>query len=249
MKRGAVLLITATRLEAQPLRELLTEQTELDLPLGEGLEGTLFGTRLQLLHLGVGKVNTAAGLALAIASLCPRAVVQFGIGGAFVGSFLSVGMVVVAKSDVHLDTGVKLEQGWRDMRFLDLPLLDSPRRYNVFQTDPNLTHYFEETIGMSAVSFGTSDTVTGNFDDAALHQARHDVSVESMEGAAAAQVCTALAVPFAELRAISNIVGERNKRAWNISGAVREVNDVVVLGLTAMLKVQASQMQVSSHDR
>ncbi len=87
---------------------------------------------------------------------------------------------------------------------------------------------------MPAVSFGTSETVTGNFDDAARYYAQHEISVESMEGAAAAQVCTALGVPFAELRSISNIVGERNKRAWNIPGAVRAVNDVVVLGLKNM---------------
>ncbi|UCH26661.1 MAG: futalosine hydrolase [Trueperaceae bacterium] len=234
MNQGSVLLITATRLEAQPLRDLLTDKTDLDLLLGEGVEGTLFGARVQLLHLGVGKVNTAAGLALAIASLRPRAVIQFGIGGAYIGSFLSVCMVVAAEQDMHIDSGVKLEQGWRDMRFLELPLVENPKAYNRFPTDPDLTRTFEETIGMPAVSFGTSETVTGNFDDAARYYAQHEISVESMEGAAAAQVCTALGVPFAELRSISNIVGERNKRAWNIPGAVRAVNDVVVLGLKNM---------------
>ena len=75
-------------------------------------------------------MNTAAGLALAIHTLRPERVIQFGIGGAYVGSFLSVGMVAVAEKEVHLDTGVLTAEGWQDMKSLGFPLLKD--RYNVF---------------------------------------------------------------------------------------------------------------------
>jgi hypothetical protein len=43
------------------------------------------------------------------------------------------------------------------------------------------------------------------------HAAAFDVSIESMEGAAAAAVARGSACPFAELRAVSNLVGERDR--------------------------------------
>ena len=219
------LLISATAAEAGPLKNACKRVERLEFSLGE-----LYRLRpsLYLAHLGVGKVNTAAGLAGAVERLEPTSVIQFGIGGAFVGSFLSVGMVAVAEGEVHLDTGVRTDTGWEGMESLGFPLLkgDTPF-YNIFPTDAGLTQKVLEATGAHPCTFGTSETVTGSFDDARTFHERFDVSIESMEGAAAAQVCLALGVPFAELRGVSNIVGERDKRAWNIPAAVRAVNGAV----------------------
>jgi len=38
-------------------------------------------------------------------------------------------------------------------------------------------------------------------------------------------------VPFAELRAVSNIVGERDRTAWDVPAAVRAVNEAVATAL------------------
>ena len=57
---------------------------------------------------------------------------------------------------------------------------------------------------------------------------RFGVAVESMEGAAAAQVCTALGVRFAELRGVSNLVGERDKAKWDLRGAVTSANEAIL---------------------
>jgi futalosine hydrolase len=65
-------------------------------------------------------------------------------------------------------------------------------------------------------------------------QAAFDVSVESMEGAAAAQTARALGVPFAELRAVSNVVGERDKAHWDLRGAVRVARDAGLRALDAL---------------
>ena len=222
-----MLLITATAAEAEPLKNACERVEKLEFPLGD-LYRLHFAVPLYLAHLGVGKVNTAAGLALAVGRLAPAAVIQFGIGGAFVGSFLSVGMVAVAAREVHLDTGVRTDAGWQGMESLGFPLLkrDTPL-YNIFPTDQMLTQKILEATGAHPCTFGTSETVTGSFDDAQTLHERFDVSIESMEGAAAAQVCLALGVPFAELRGVSNIVGERDKRAWDVPAAVRAVNGAV----------------------
>jgi futalosine hydrolase len=222
------LLVTATGLEAEPLKRALPWRP-LPFPLGELFE--LPARDLYLAHLGVAKVNTAAGLALALSTLEPARVVQFGIGGAFAGSGLSLQEVAVATQETHLDTGVRLEDSWHDMAALGFPLVGE--FYNTFPTDPELTRSLSAATGALPCAFGTAETVTGSFAHAEVLYGQFGVAVESMEGAAAAQVCTALGVPFAELRGVSNVVGERDKRRWALRGAVDAVNGGVLAYLRA----------------
>jgi futalosine hydrolase len=49
---------------------------------------------------------------------------------------------------------------------------------------------------------------------------RFQPQVESMEGAAFMYACLIYGVPFAQVRAVSNIVERRNRRAWKMDEAV-----------------------------
>ncbi len=229
---AVTLLITATGLEAAPLKEALP-WSPLPFPLGELYELPAFD--LYLVHLGVAKVNTAAGLALALHTIEPERVVQFGIGGAFPESGLKLKQVTVAVQETHLDTGLQLDGSWHDMATLGFPLVRE--HFNTFLTDHALTQRLTALTRATPCTFGTSETVTGSFARAEALYGRFGVAVESMEGAAAAQVCTALGVPFAELRGISNVVGERDKSRWALRGAVRAVNGAVLSYLRAAHEV------------
>jgi futalosine hydrolase len=237
-----LLLITATKLESQPLHQT-TAWERLEFPLGELYTGKIPQTSLtvHLAHLGIGKVNTAAGLALAIERIKPTSVIQFGIGGAYINSFLSIGMVMAAHSDIHIDSGVRTSEGWQSMEQVGFALLmkNTQRYFNTFPNSTALTQLFIDALGTTSGTFATSETITGTFDESVAIEARHDASVESMEGAAAAQVCLALGVPFAEIRGVSNIVGERDKKNWNIAKAVQRVNEAVIetLQFASKLKV------------
>jgi futalosine hydrolase len=236
-----LLLITATRLEAEPLRGELGNLEQFEFPLGElwrgfvSASGAYSHTPLQnqpihLAHFGIGKVNTAAGLALAIEKLKPTSVIQFGIGGAYVNSFASIGVVMTATHDIHIDSGVRTAEGWQGMAQVGFPLLTkgAESHYNIFPTDKTLTQLFVDAVSLPTGIFATSETITGTFDESTAIQEQFDVSIESMEGAAAAHVCLALGVPFAEIRSVSNIVGERDKRNWDIRLAVKRVNTVIL---------------------
>ena len=220
---AVTLLVTATGLEAIPLKDALPWEP---LPFFYGELFRLPEQGIYLAHPGVAKVNTAAGLALALHTLKPDKVIQFGIGGAFTGAGLELGQVAVATQETHMDTGVQLEHDWQGMKTLGFPLLRS--YYNTFPTDAELTQRLTALTGATPHPFGTSETVTGHPTFAASLYQRFGFAVESMEGAAAAQVCAALGVPFAELRGISNIVGERDKARWDIGGAVKSVNQAVL---------------------
>lgn len=229
-----LLLVTATRAEAEPLRSELPHAEDLDLVYGQGLRSEAFGRTIDLVHLGVGKVNTAAGLALALDRLRPDGVIQYGIGGGYVGSFTSIGMVLAATEEVHVDSGERRVDGWKGMADLGFALLERGERYyNRFPTDAGLTAALAEPLSLPTGVFGTAEAVSGDFDLGSELQERFDLSIESMEGAAAAQVCLALGVPFAELRSVSNIVGERDRSVWNVPGAIRAVNEAIVGGLRA----------------
>jgi futalosine hydrolase len=241
-----LLLVTATGLEAHPLRADLSRLEKIDFPLGELWRGSLPTPRanvrapqpIHVAHLGIGKVNTASGLALAIEKLSPTAVIQLGIGGAYINSFASIGVVMAATHDVHIDSGVRTEEGWHGMAHVGFPLLtkNNETYHNIFPTHQALTQLFVDTLGLPTGIFATSETITGTFGESTAIQKQFDVSVESMEGAAAAQVCLAMNVPFAEVRGVSNIVGERDKNNWNISKAVKRVNEVVLQTLTSVVK-------------
>jgi futalosine hydrolase len=68
------------------------------------------------------------------------------------------------------------------------------------------------------------NTVHG--DDRSIAEAvrRFDPQVESMEGAAFMYACTIGGVPFAQVRAVSNIVERRNRAAWRLQDALAALN-------------------------
>lgn len=226
-----LLLAVATAAEGEPvLRRLGASET--DAPWGRAWTLAQGDRRVVLVEHGVGKVNTAAGLTAALMRWRPTAVVQFGIGGAYVGSFLSVGMTAVAEAEVHADCGAGDGTAWQDLEALGLPLLAGPpARYNEMPTDLRLSRLLSAGADAPLLRFATSERVTASLDDGERLRQRLDVAVESMEGAAAAQVCLASGVPFAELRAVSNIVGERDRRAWDVPAAVRAATAAILAAL------------------
>jgi futalosine hydrolase len=55
-------------------------------------------------------------------------------------------------------------------------------------------------------------------------QQKWKADIESMEGAALHFVCAKKNVPYLQLRAISNFVGERDKNKWLLATAIGNLN-------------------------
>ncbi|MFO7546036.1 MAG: futalosine hydrolase [Trueperaceae bacterium] len=222
-----MLVLAATERELGPLLEALVERDPQERQDGAPSwpphrHGTIDGTQVSLVTTGVGKVNAAAAGALAIERFRPRTVLQTGIGGAYAGTGLRLGDVALAASEVHLDTGVGHGEAWQGMESLGYALLPGPPpRYNRLDLDTALMRSLARVLDVPAVVFGTAEAVTADAATAdALHR-RHGVSVESMEGAAVAQVALAMGVAFFELRGVSNVVGDRDRGNWNVAEAIR----------------------------
>ncbi len=220
-----VLVLAATEMELVPLREHLRDAREIRGPWEPVTLGSLGRVSVALTTSGLGKANAAACLAATTLALGPRAAVQVGIGGAYLGSFLSNGMVAAASEELQLDLGLRREDGALDgldaLGFAATPARDGrPARFNLIPTHAGLQLVLAERLGLPLLRFATLDAITAGVDRGAALQRAHDVSVESMEGAAAAQVADRLGLPFAEVRGVSNLVGERDKRLWDIRSAV-----------------------------
>ncbi len=70
-------------------------------------------------------------------------------------------------------------------------------------------------------------TVTGSARRAEdLVVAHPDAAAEAMEGYGAATAADLFEVPFAEVRAISNLVGPRDRAAWRIGEALAALSAV-----------------------
>ena len=81
---------------------------------------------------------------------------------------------------------------------------------------------------LPAVTGITVNTVHGTKGSIAAITTRFNPQVESMEGAAFMSACLLHHVAFAQVRAVSNRVEPRNREAWKMADAIRN------LGVTAL---------------
>ncbi len=241
---GALLLISATELEVEPLTagfEAAGSASPLPGPW-RLRQGRVEGVPCLALSTGVGKVNAAAATALALRALRPSAVLLVGVGGAFDGAGLEPGDVALAASETHLDSGVGHGETWQGLEELGFPTLPAgPGRaealYNHLPFGEHASR-LAGRLGVPALPFGTSEAVTADAATARLLRERHGVAVESMEGAAVAQVALAFGAPLVQIRGISNLVGERDKRRWRLKEAVAVACDVARRAVPLQLEVK-----------
>jgi futalosine hydrolase len=85
-----------------------------------------------------------------------------------------------------------------------------------------------QVAGLLTVKGITVNTVHGNIDSIAKVEQKFNPQAESMEGVAVFYACTALQLPCAQVRSISNYVEPRNKENWQIGLAIKNLNDWVI---------------------
>lgn len=75
--------------------------------------------------------------------------------------------------------------------------------------------------------FVTIAGITGNLQRAQTMQSRWNAICENMEGAAIAHAAFLNDIDFMEIRGISNIAGDRDKRRWNLELAAENCQKVL----------------------
>jgi futalosine hydrolase len=164
---------------------------------------------------GVGAVPAALSTAQVLAQLPGRydLVIAAGIGGGLGPA--EPGSVVVADAVVHADLGVQTADGGFS------PLSELGWGPVGFEPDPDLASELAGRVPAPLGAVLTVSTVTGTRDRAAALLAAHPSALaEAMEGAGVCQAADRAGLPFAELRAISNRVGPRERDSWQIEAAL-----------------------------
>ncbi|MFQ5427259.1 MAG: futalosine hydrolase [Gaiellales bacterium] len=186
--------------------------------------------RVEVLVSGIGKVAAADATAHRLASGPARAVISFGGAGAYPGSELTLGDVVIAAEVALLDEG--LETGEQFVA-LDRPGLAVPGA-RWLPADRELARRLLETPARAPASWprverGRIGTVSVCAGTARLARERQATGAlcEAMEGAAVAVVAARHGVPFAEVRGISNQCGPRDEARFDLDAAIRSAERVL----------------------
>lgn len=215
-----LLITSATPFEIAPLRQHLNDHfwphSESQFQKEE-LEVTLLVT-------GVGMTLTAFNLGGLFARQRFDLVVNAGIAGAFTRS-LNIGDVVNVTSERFADLGVEEADG----RFTDV--------HELGLVDANADPFtYGELLNPSAAGFDflpkckglTVNKVHGFQPSIDAIVKKYEADVESMEGAAFFLACLLAGTPFLQIRSISNYVETRNRAAWDLPKAIKNLNDVLI---------------------
>ncbi|MEU4155771.1 futalosine hydrolase [Actinoplanes sp. NPDC026670] len=163
--------------------------------------------------VGVGPAAAAAGTARLLTGRAYRAVVSAGIAGGFAGR-AAVGSLVIAARSIAADLGAESPDGF-------LPVEELGFGTTVLDADPHLVKALQAALpGAVSGDVLTLATVTGTAPTADRLAARFPLAAaEAMEGFGVATAAAGAGVPFAELRAVSNPVGPRDRAAWRLGDA------------------------------
>lgn len=232
-----ILIIAATAKELAPLENNPPRA-------GEGIRFAV---------TGAGKVSTALATSEHIQEKRPDWIIQTGCAGAYDFGGLGVAEVAIATLEIFADEGALIPGGFLSMKDLELPQA-SKRDERIFNKVP-VDFPSEDTLeriraavgGTTRIEAGPFCTVSTVSGIDAIADWRHDLVtdlladwkhemvegtggrslVETMEGAAAALVAWKHGIRFSEIRGVSNMTGDRDRKSWNIPRACEVAAEVV----------------------
>ena len=202
---------------------LVVVATESELP---ALKSAIPGKHtVDVLVTGVGMVATAARTAQALGRTKYDLAFNFGVCGGFDPAYPPGTVVHVTRDRIS-------ELGCEDGdNFVPIEQLGLGAEGDIVNTNPPDNAALRALPRVNGI---TVNTVHGSEQSIAAVLERFRPEVESMEGAAFAYACDISDVRYAQVRAVSNVVERRNRTAWKLDVAVRNLNDVAMRILDAL---------------
>jgi len=203
-----LLIVTATDLEMAPIDRRLAGQSG-----------------WTPLVAGIGCLETAVCLTRFLSrNNTIRAIINCGVAGAFVGAGPGLLDICLAETETLPEAGVLLADGVHP--------LDTIRMPTQFVLDPTLLSTAMTTLVASGVNvwsgpFVSVLAVSGTLARGNELRSRHGALCENMEGAAVARVAQAFSIPCLEVRAVSNMVEDRDVSAWRLPEAIERCAEAV----------------------
>ncbi len=222
-----ILTVAATEFEMNPFLQLLAEPGDIAYP--EGAEPCCL-----TLISGVGPVETTLRLTRYLERCDPRidTVLNFGVAGAYLSALpgesnVSLLDLCLAEQESLGDFGICFSD---HIEPLDEKLAGS----TVFPMDRSLLHQAGLILAHHGQPYRSGNFVTVSAASATRRRgtmlaAGFQGICENMEGAAVARVCAEFSLPLLEVRAISNLVEDRDLGRWQLAEACARASGAAAL--------------------
>lgn len=218
-----ILIVAATAAEIDPLLVLLKERSSADARLRSCTRG---GHDIDVLTTGVGMVATAAWSSRVLALREYDVALNVGVCGSF-DREVAAGDVVHVVSEELPEMGAEADDAFltlHDLKLLardDFPFRDG----RLMAAEPPPLEGLQQLRRVHGI---TVNTVHGRETSIAAVRERCQPQIETMEGAAFMYACLIRGTPFAEIRAVSNVVEKRNRETWKLGEAIDNLSRVTV---------------------
>ncbi len=209
-----ILVLAATAKEISPFIQAMKKDDAL-----------LKNNNIDILVAGIGLTATAYHLTKQLALKNYNLVIQAGVAGSY-DTTVQLGKVLVVKQDSIADQSVVEMKKLRTLFDLKLVPHNQHPYKNGWLINPHkeiLKHAALKLVkGISVNEISTSKQMIK------YYRETFNPVTESMEGAALHYVCLMENVPFIQLRSISNYIGERNKKKWDMQDSIMNLNDELI---------------------
>ena len=141
-------------------------------------------------------------------------------------SYYTQGQTSISIDDIVGDLGVTENKQWKDLFDLKLDAAnDAP-----FEKKSLPNHWLNQynLLKLPAKKGVTINTITTDKKIMERYRTKYKAQIESMEGAALHYIGRDLNIPFIQIRAVSNYVGERNKAKWKMQEAIYNLNETLL---------------------
>jgi len=210
-----VLVVTATLAEVSPLVAGLRHIAVTGSKVTRYQSG---GHDIDVLITGVGMVATSSWCSRVLSMERFDVALNLGVCGSFRAA-LAPGTVVHVVSDRLAELGAEDGDSFLTVQQMGL-LRDDEFPFTGGRLVNNSPPPVASLASLRTVDGITVNTVHGHPGSIARVNDRFNPDVETMEGAAFMYSCLIHGVPFAQVRAVSNIVERRNRAAWKLDEAI-----------------------------
>jgi futalosine hydrolase len=182
---------------------------------------------------GIGMLASSISLMKMFTQETPTLIIQVGITGSF-DKKIPLGKVFAVNDDFVGDNGVIENKVWKDLFDMKLDKPNDPPYEKKSLPNPWLNQF--NLLKLPTKKGVTVNTISTDKKQIQLLGGRYKAVLESMEGASLHYMGRDLTIPFIQIRAVSNYVGERDKSKWKIQEAIYNLNETLLEYLDALYK-------------
>lgn len=199
------------------MKVLISAATTMELAALKNNESLPSSLSLYYATTGIGAISTVYHLMEILSKDNFDLMIQVGIAGSF-DQQLPLGNAVNVEKELLAEMGVVENNEYKDIFKLGL-------------AEANLAPYSDGALvnphknlltasGLVNVRGVTNNEITTDAIKIDRYKHLYNATIESMEGAAFHYIGLMKSIPFIQIRGISNVVGERNKKNWKINEAI-----------------------------